>query len=604
MAMTLLEKIIASHSKFDTVHPGEIVDVSIDIRAARDFGGANVVRNLRDYDLEIDNPSKTVFTFDCNPTGSDQNYAVNQHACRLFARENGIKVFDIDSGIGTHILIDEGYIYPGATAVSTDSHANILGAVGAFGQGMGDMDIAASWNKGKVWFKVPPSVKMNFHGDLHQNITSKDFVLNLLKLFGADSLLGQSVEVYGKCIDKMNLDDRITVSSMATEMGAIIILFAPSDKVLSYCRERVSVKFNPVYADIDALYDKVIEIDVSDFVKMVSKPGAPHDTVDVTEVEGIKVDSVFIGSCTNGRMQDMLQAASVLRGRKVAPGVILKIVPSTDVVWRKCLDDGIISVFKSAGALVSNPGCAGCAAGQVGQNGQGEITVSTGNRNFAGKQGKGSVYLASPAIAASSAVAGYITTPDRIPDHPMVFTLPKKTKTTEKQVKDKKISHTKPSIIEGRIWLVQKDNIDTDMIYHNRYLTITDIVKMGQYAFDNLKGFEDFSSKAKPGDIIVTGKNFGCGSSRQQAVDCFISLGIQAIISESFGAIYERNAINAGLPVITCKSINELDLTDESMVKIDLKTYEITNIQNKRKTITEPFSEVQFEIYQKGTLLG
>ena len=242
----------------------------------------------------------------------------------------------------------------------------------------------------------------------------------------------------------------------------------------------------------------------------------------------------------------------------MAPGVVLKIVPATDEIWKQCLNEGLIEIFKKAGALVSNAGCAGCAAGQVGQNGPGEVTISTGNRNFPGKQGKGSVYLASPEIVAASAVAGYIATPDNIPDKPSLFIRPEKlpeTRIIEHSVKN---IAEKKSVIEGRIWVIHKDNIDTDMIFHNRYLAITDIREMGQYAFDNLKGFEDFSRKAKPGDIIITGKNFGCGSSRQQAVDCFASLGIQAIIAESFGAIYERNAINAAFPVITCKELAEM----------------------------------------------
>src|SRR5512133_2464833 len=164
MGMTIIEKIIAAHSKFDVVKPGDIVDIVIDARAARDFGGANVVKNLSDFNLEIDNAEKTMFTFDCNPTGSDQKYAVNQQICRLYARDNGIRIFDINAGIGTHIMIEQGFVYPGSTAVSTDSHANVLGAVGAFGQGMGDMDIAAAWGRGKVWFKVPESVKSILSG--------------------------------------------------------------------------------------------------------------------------------------------------------------------------------------------------------------------------------------------------------------------------------------------------------------------------------------------------------------------------------------------------------------------------------------------------------
>jgi 3-isopropylmalate/(R)-2-methylmalate dehydratase large subunit len=604
MAMTLLEKILTAHSKFSSVSPGQIIDIEIDSRVARDFGGANVVKNLKDFSLSIDDPGKTLFTFDCNPTGSDQKYAVNQHICRLFARENGIKVYDIDAGIGTHLLIDEGYVFPGSTAVSTDSHANILGAVGAFGQGMGDMDIASAWHKGKLWFKVPSSVLINLSGDIPGNVSPKDIILNLLKIFGANSLLGYSIELSGKCINEMPLDGRITISSMATEMGAIIILFPPSDEIIEYCRKRTRKDFIPVFADEDAVYEKTINIDVSGFVSMVSRPGEPHDAVDVATVAGQKIDSAFIGSCTNGRMSDMRKTAALLKGRQVAPGVILKIVPATDRIWNDCLKEGLIEVFKKSGALVSNAGCAGCAAGQVGQNGQGEVTISSGNRNFPGKQGKGNVYLASPEIVAASALAGYITTPDSIPANPATFTSSGKAKSTARHEPVNNPGKTRPSSLEGRIWLVQKDNIDTDMIFHNRYLAITDVKEMGQYTFDNLKGYEDFAKKAEPGDFVIAGKNFGSGSSRQQAVDCFISLGISGIIAESFGAIYERNAINAALPIITCKSISELGAVNGDMIHIDLKTGKIINMTSGKSVIAEPFSEVQFEIYTNGSLLG
>jgi 3-isopropylmalate dehydratase small subunit len=602
MGMTMLERILANHSKFAYVRPGDILDVGIDARIARDFGGANVVKNINDFGLQIDDPGKTFFTFDCNPTGSDQKYAVNQHICRLFARKNGIKVFDIDAGIGTHVIIDEGIVFPGVTAISTDSHANILGAIGAFGQGMGDMDIASGWNKGKIWFKVPESVRIDLMGDMPPEISAKDIALNLLNKFGANSLLGYSVELYGKPVENLTLDQRITISSMATEMGAIIILFAPSGKIIKYCSGRSKKSVEPVFADNVASYSKTFEIDVTGFRRMVSRPGAPHDTVGVSEVYGQKIDSGFIGSCTNGRMEDMQKAANILEGRKIAPGVVLKIVPATDSIWRKCLETGLIDVFKKSGALVSNAGCAGCAAGQVGQNGQGEVTVSTGNRNFPGKQGKGSVFLASPEIVAASAIAGFITTLDRIPDKPEVFISGDSAPQPVKKTLQTRPVPEKPAIIEGRIWMVHKDNIDTDMIFHNRYLAITDIREMGQYTFDNLIGFEDFAKKALPGDIIITGKNFGSGSSRQQAVDCFISLGVQAIVAESFGAIYERNAINAAFPIITCKSISDLELTGGDCIRINLLTGELTNLRAARTVSAEPFSEVQYEIYQNGGL--
>ena len=604
MAMTLLEKILAVHSEKLVVSPGDIIDVEIDCRVARDFGGANVVKNLNDKGLDINDAEKTFFTFDCNPTGSDQKYAVNQHICRLYARQNGIKIYDIDAGIGTHILLDEGFVYPGATAVSTDSHANILGAIGAFGQGMGDMDIAAAWNKGKVWFKVPPSVKIYFEGIIPVNVTSKDVILNLLRIFGANSLLGYSIELYGPSVEKMSLDDRITISSMATEMGAIIILFPPSEEIISFCSLRSKKKFLPLFADHDAAYEKMFNIDVTEFKPLISRPGQPHDTVFVTEVHGTKIDSAFIGSCTNGRMNDLLRAAEILKNRRVAPGVVLKIVPSTDAIWNDCLEKGLIDIFKKAGALVSNAGCAGCAAGQVGQNGPGEVTISTGNRNFPGKQGKGSVYLASPDIVAASAIAGFITTPDNIPDEPSLFMKSENLKVSAKKDLSKTEKQENNSILEGRVWLVQKDNIDTDMIFHNRYLAVTDIKEMGQYTFDNLKGYENFARVASPGDIIVAGKNFGCGSSRQQAVDCFYSLGIKAIIAESFGAIYQRNAINAAFPVVVCKALPDLKLQDGDKIRIDLKTGEILNLRIGIASSADPFSDVQFEIYQKGGLLG
>lgn len=604
MAMTLLEKILSQHSGNKAVKPGEIVDIEIDSRVARDFGGANVVKNLKDFGLSVLDPEKTIFTFDCNPTGSDQKYAVNQHICRLFARENGMKVYDIDAGIGTHILIEQGLVYPGATAVSTDSHANILGAIGAFGQGMGDMDIAAAWHNGKVWFKVPQSVKIILDGTVPENVSSKDIVLNLLKIFGANSLLGYSIELYGDASEKLTLDERITISSMATEMGAVIILFPPSKEVTDYCNKRAKQKFRSVFADIDAVYEKTFNIDVSGFKTMVSRPGEPHDTVNVAEVNGVKIDSAFIGSCTNGRMSDMIKVASILKDRKVAPGVILKIVPATDQIWKECLDTGLIDVFKKAGALVSNAGCAGCAAGQVGQNGMGEVTISTGNRNFPGKQGKGSVYLASPEVVAASSVAGYITTSQNIPEKPSLFATQAKTAKENRSQHSEKKGEPKESIISGRVWVIPKDNIDTDMIFHNRYLAITDPKEMGQYTFDNLKGFEDFSKKAKPGDIIITGKNFGCGSSRQQAVDCFPSLGIKALIAESFGVIYERNAINAAFPIVSCHNPATLEVESGDIVEINLKSGEIVNLRNKKIGIAEPFSDVQFEIYQKGGLLG
>lgn len=601
--MNIIEKIIASHSGKSLVKPDEIVDVFIDARVARDFGGANVVKNILDNGLALEDATRTFFTFDCNPGGSDQKYAANQQYCRQYARQNGIQIYDVNAGVGTHLAMDRGLAWPGSTFVSTDSHANIMGAIGSFGQGMGDQDIAAAWANGSVWFKVPYSAKITLTGKRPANVTAKDVALNLLNIFGANKLLSYSVEIYGEDVENFTLDERITISSMGTEMGTIIIIFPPSKAIMEFCESRTGRKLDPIFADADAVYAEEHVIDMSTFVPMVANPGHPHDNSPVADVKSKKIDSAFIGSCTNGRIEDMRIAAEVLKGRKVAPGVVLKIVPTTDDVWNQCLEEGLIHIFKEAGALVSNAGCAGCAAGQVGQNGPGEVTISTGNRNFDGKQGKGFVYLASPATVAASAIAGYITSPDDIPATPAVFD---NSGTMKSNAIEKTAGGVKSLVVEGRVWVIKKDDIDTDMIYHNRYLTITDIKEMGQYTFDNLKGYEDFAKKAQPGDIVLTAKNFGAGSSRQQAVDCFQSLGVQCILAESFGAIYERNAINAAFPILTYKPdmFEAIDLQDLDTIRVDMENGSITNLRNQKSAAITKFNEVQIAIYQKGGLLG
>jgi 3-isopropylmalate dehydratase small subunit len=582
MGKTMIQKIFKNHSKQEA-NVGEIIDIEIDVRAARDFGGANVVKNLEENGLSVDDPKKTFFTFDCNPGGCDQKYAANQHICRTFARKNGIKIFDIDAGIGTHLVIDESIAKSGGTIVSTDSHANILGAIGAFGQGMGDRDIAYAFAYGKVWFKVPPSVKIILKGMPSSTATPKDVVLKLLQEFGANGLLGYAAEIYGDYIDSLSLDGKITIASMTTEMGGIILLF-PYEK--------------GVNADADAKYEKIFEIDISGLKPMISRPGHPEDVISVEEARGAKVDSGFIGSCTNGRMDDLRAVARILEGRKIAPGRVLKIVPATDKIWKTCLDEGLIKIFKEAGALVGSAGCAGCAAGQIGQTGQGEVAISSGNRNYLGKQGRGDIYLASTETVAASLVAGYITSVDNIPDKPVSVAVKE---SDEKKIQKQKTTKA-PLKVEGRAWVIKKDNIDTDMIYHNRYLSITNIEDMGQYTFDNLTGYENFAKEAKKDDIVITGKNFGCGSSRQQAVDCFKSLGISVIIAESFGAIYERNAINSAMPILIAEDITR-KIYDKDELSVDFVNGEIVNKTQGKTIQAKPFSKSQLDIYKRGSLL-
>jgi 3-isopropylmalate/(R)-2-methylmalate dehydratase large subunit len=630
MGRTLIEKILGAHAGRDVV-AGDMVDITIDARVARDFGGANVVKNLQDHGLGVDDPARTYFTFDCNPGGSDQSYASNQHRCRLFAREHGIQVHDVDAGIGTHVAIDEALVGPGGTLVSTDSHANILGAIGAFGQGMGDQDIAHAFARGTNWFVVPPTVKVTLAGLPGPRATPKDVTLALARHFGANGLLGYAAEVYGPYVDGLELAGRITIASMATEMGGIIMFFPPNAAVLAHCetaRRRALERHGralppvaPVYADPDAAYAAEVVVDIEGLEPLVARPGHPEDVVPVRDVAGIPVDSVFIGSCTNGRYEDIAAAARILAGRRVAPGLVLKVVPATDAIWRRLLDDGVLAVLKDVGALVGNAGCAGCAAGQIGQNGPGEVTVSTGNRNFAGKQGKGEVWLASPETAAATALAGSIADaawvaagarPIAVSTSPSTSTVPSASMAgatalpaalgTAGQASE--AGAARREVLRGRAWVIPVDNIDTDMIFHNRYLAITDVAQMGQYTFDNLKGWEDFARRAGPGDVLIVGRNFGCGSSRQQAVDCFLSLGIAAVVAESFGAIYERNAINAGLAILTAPVL-AAGLENGEEVEVELAAGVVWRVGRPEAEAIRgrPCSEAQLAIYRRGGLL-
>jgi 3-isopropylmalate/(R)-2-methylmalate dehydratase large subunit len=402
MPHTIIEKIFLSHGA-ESAEPGSIQWLKLDYRTARDFGGASVVQHLREHapDKPVADIKRTYFTFDCNAPANTAGYADNQHICRLFAREHGVKVYDVDQGIGSHVLYESGLIKPGTTAVGTDSHYNILGALGAFGQGMGDLDIAYAFAHGRTWFEVPPSVKITLNGMPSTNASAKDVTLYLVGQLGAAGLLGMVGEVYGEWIDQADEASRITLASMGTEMGAISLII-PGD--------------NPdFHASSSAIYEQELEIDIAGLRPQVALPGHPEDVHPVHEViarGSVPIDSVFIGSCTNGRIEDLRSAAEQLKGKTCPDHVMLRVVPATKQVWTQALKEGLMDVFMDSGGLVANAGCGGCASGQIGMTGREEVQLSTSNRNFRGKQGLGETYLCSPAVAAASAAAGELAEPE------------------------------------------------------------------------------------------------------------------------------------------------------------------------------------------------
>ena len=387
--------------------PGDVIWIDIDNRTARDFAGASVVGNLEKYggDNPVEDSSKTLFTFDCNVPANTIPYADNQQRIRTFARKHDLKVFDVDAGIGSHVVIEENYARPGTTTVGTDSHLNIMGAVGAFGQGMGDVDIAYAFKTGKVWFEVPETAKVTLVGMPADGTEAKDVALAMLRRFSNHELLGKSVEVYGPWVETASLGDCVTLSSQATEMGAIIALIPPNGQVLDYFGIG---RDEAVYADDNASYSEEYLLNLEGLEPLIAAPPSPTNVFPVSEKTDVKVDGVFIGSCTNGTYQDLKYAAELLRGRKVAPGVMLKVVPATRATWSRLLEEGLLKDIFDSGGIVSNAGCGGCASGQIGMTGEGEVQISTSNRNFKGKQGSGDTYLAGIGTAAASAILGRI----------------------------------------------------------------------------------------------------------------------------------------------------------------------------------------------------
>ena len=415
---TIIEKIITDHTS-ENVNPGNIVWMNIDVRSARDFGGANVVKNLQENypdESPVADPTKTYFTFDCVSPASNEGYAENQQIARMFAREYLARenLYDVNSGIGSHLMIEKGIAIPGSTVVGTDSHLNILGAIGAFGQGMGDQDIAFTFKTGKTWFEVPESMTITIDGIPAKNSSAKDVTLGVLEQIGSKGALGRSIEFYGSTVNELDLAGRITLSSMVTEMGGIIGLITPNNAIIDYCKVRSQCDFSVHVADKGANYEETLQFDFTDLEPRIALPPSPANVKPVAEVTGVKVDSVVIASCTNGRYKDFEVVAKMLKGRKVHQDVMMKIVPSTQEVYGELLQNGLITIYYDAGAIISNPGCGGCASGQIGLTGKGEVQVSTGNRNFAGKQGKGDTYLASPATATATAIAGEIIVPEEV----------------------------------------------------------------------------------------------------------------------------------------------------------------------------------------------
>ena len=419
MGMTLTQKILAAHAGLETVNPGQLIRAKLDIVLGNDITTPVAINEFtkNGFDTVFDK-DKIAIVLDHFVPNKDIKAAQQSKQCREFACEHCVSHFyDVGKmGIEHALLPEQGVVTAGDCIIGADSHTCTYGALGAFSTGVGSTDMAAGMATGEAWFKVPSAIRFQLTGKLPANCSGKDVILTIIGKIGVDGALYKSMEFTGPGVASLSMDDRLCICNMAIEAGAKNGIFPVDDVTLAYLEGRSERKPRIFEADSDAVYEQTIEIDLSSIVPTVACPHLPENTHPASELGNIKIDQVVIGSCTNGRMEDMEAAYKTLNGNTVAPGVRCIIIPATMQIYKECVQRGYVTAFIDAGAVVSTPTCGPCLGGYMGILAAGERCIATTNRNFVGRMGHvdSEVYLASPATAAASALTGYITAPKEV----------------------------------------------------------------------------------------------------------------------------------------------------------------------------------------------
>ncbi|MBS7626625.1 3-isopropylmalate dehydratase large subunit [Candidatus Bathyarchaeota archaeon] len=417
--MNIFEKILARASGKREVTPGDIVEANIDMAMIHDLTGPLTLDSFKKIGAsKVWDPNRIVIIFDHLIPASTIRAATHQKNLREFAREQGIRsLYDIGQGGVCHQVFHErGYARPGELIVGADSHTCTYGALGAFATGIGSTEMAAVFTTGKMWFKVPKVIKICVRGKLRKYTTPKDLILKIIGDLGEGGAIYKGLEFTGQTFKEMSIDGRLTVCNMVVEAGAKAGIVPPDNKTITYVRARTRGTFKPVLSDEGARYENVLEYDVTGFQPLVACPPTVDNVRPASELQNVSIDQVFIGSCTNGRMEDLRLAASILKGRRINEGVRMIISPASQEIYKECLREGLLRIFTEAGAVVTNATCGPCLGGHMGLLAPGEVCISTSNRNFVGRMGspQSKVYLANPATAAASGVTGHITDPNEL----------------------------------------------------------------------------------------------------------------------------------------------------------------------------------------------
>lgn len=420
MGMTMTQKILADHAGVKEVHAGELIEANVDIVMANDITGPMALPIFKKMADKVFDKDKVVLVPDHFTPNKDIKSAENSKAIREFSREQGLThhMEQGKCGVEHAILPEIGIVVAGDAVIGADSHTCTYGAIGAFSTGVGTTDIATGMATGQLWFKVPSAIKFNLHGKLPKYVSGKDVILHIIGRIGVDGALYKSMEFTGEGVKELSMADRFTICNMAIEAGAKNGIFPVDEAAIEYLDKHAKREYKIYEADEDAEYEEVVDVDLSAIRPTVAFPHLPGNAKTVDEIEAmdkIYIDQVVIGSCTNGRMEDLRKAAAILKGKKVADNVRVMVVPATQKIYLQCILEGILETFVEAGCAVNTPSCGPCMGGHMGVLAKGEKCVSTTNRNFVGRMGdvESLIYLASPETAAASAIAGYIANPEK-----------------------------------------------------------------------------------------------------------------------------------------------------------------------------------------------
>lgn len=528
---------------------------------------------------DVADPSQLLVVLDHNAPPTNSKLANDYMQIRRFVNAQGVKRFhDVGSGICHQVM--SYHAKPGMLIVGSDSHTCTAGAFNAFAAGIDRTEAAGLWRKGETWFRVPETIKIILHGKLPEGVYAKDVALYIIGMLGSSGADYRSIEYHGDGVRTLTVSDRMTIANLASEMGAKNAVFPPDEVLEDWIGEEI----DGVWADEDAVYEKEIEIDLSELYPVVACPHHVDNVKSINEVVGIKVEQALIGTCTNGRIEDLRAAASVLKGHKVPSGFQLLVTPASREVYRQAMKEGLLDIFLDAGASILAASCGPCLGTGQGIPADGINVISTANRNFLGRMGNknASIYLASPVTVALSAINGEITSPVEVTGRKFPFKKEQSAKVEIKPGDDRYVNG---------VWAYHDvDNLNTDQMFSGNLTYQVNSSEPDKILPHLFKGFDEtFAGRVQKGDIIVCGSNFGCGSSREHPSVGLKYAGVEAVIVKSVSRIFFRSAINQGLPIIVLPeaveaySHGDAVLVDfeEGIVKVGEKEFKFNPLPDK-----------------------